>query len=271
MGTERRMRLAIGVCALALLLVVSATGCAQQPTAPAASAPTTTAPTELNISAAASLKSLAQTTAPAFEKANDAKAVFNFGASGALQKQIEAGSPCDVFVSASPKQVDALIAESVISADTTVTFASNDLVVIVPKGNPKGIAGPKDLAKAVKLSTGDPLVAPVGTSAQEWLTNLGMWDQLKPKFVLAQNAPQNVDYVARGEVDAGISFASDAHGRSDVEVAYTVPAGQFKTIRYVAGVVKATKHDALAKKYTAFLTSPEFQRALVAAGFKAAP
>ena len=269
MRTERRMRLAIGACALALLGVVSATGCVQHPVAPAA--PAVTAPTELSVSAAASLKSLVQTTAPDFEKANNAKAIFNFGASGTLQKQIEAGSPCDVFVSASPKQVDALIAEGVISADTTVTFASNDLVIIVGKGNPKGIAGPQDLTKAVKLSTGDPLVAPVGTSAQEWLTKLGAWDQLKPRFVLAQNAAQNVDYVARGEVDAGISFASDAHGRSDVEVAYTVPAGQYKAIKYVAGVIRATKQEPLAKKYTAFLMSPEFQRSLVAAGFKAAP
>jgi molybdate transport system substrate-binding protein len=264
----RRLRTAIGACLLALALVMSATGCASQVSSPEMKA---AAPVEMNVSAAASLKSLVQTTAPVFEKANGVKPVLNFGASGALQKQIEAGTPCDIFVSASPKQVDALIAEGLVSADSTVTFASNDIVIIVPKGNPKGIHGPQDLAKAVKLSTGNPTVAPVGATAQEWLTGLGMWDQLEPKFVLAQTAPQNVDYVARGEVDAGISFGSDAHGRADVEVAYTVPAGQFKPVKYVAGVVKATKHGDLATKYTAFLMSPEFQRALVDAGFKAAP
>lgn len=264
----RRRCTAIGACLLAVVMVMPAAGCASQPSAPGT---TTAVPAELNVSAAASLKKLDQKTAPVFEKANSAKVVYNFGASGTMQKQVEAGSPCDVFVSASPKQVDALIAEGLVSADSTVTFASNGIVVIVSKGNPKGIHGPQDLAKAVKLSTGDPAVAPVGATAQEWLTGLGLWDQLKPKFVLAQNAAQNVDYVARGEVDAGVSFASDAHGRTDVEVAYTVPAGQFKPVKYVAGVVKATKQGTLATKYTAFLMSPEFQQALVGAGFSVAP
>jgi len=271
MGTGRRIRAAIGALGLAVVLVAALAGCSQQAAAPTSSGAAPAKPAELNISAAASLKSLLQTTAPAFEKPNDAKAVFNFGASGTLLKQIEAGSPCDVFVSASPKQVATATAEGLVSADTTVTFASNDLVIIVPKGNPKGIHGPADLAKANKLSTGDPAVAPVGTSAQEWLTNLGTWTSLKPKFVLAQNAAQNTDYVARNEVDAGISFASDAHGRSDVEVVYTVPVGQYKPIRYVACVIKASRQAELAKKYTAFLMSPEFQKALVSAGFKPAP
>lgn len=271
MRAWKRILATVGVCVLVAAPMGLLAGCSEQGTAPTSSAAVPTQPVELNISAAASLKSLLQTTAPSFGQASGAKAVFNFGASGTLAKQIEAGAPCDIFLSASPKQVDALIAAGLVSTDTTVTFASNDLVIIVPKGNPKGIHGPADLAKAARLSTGDPAVAPVGASTQEWLTNLGAWATLKPKFVLAQNAAQNVDYVARGEVDAGISFASDAHGRSDIEVAYTVPPGEFKAIRYVAAVVKSTKQSGVAAKYAAFLMSPEFQQALIGAGFRAAP
>jgi molybdate transport system substrate-binding protein len=157
-------------------------GCASQRTAEpgtpaAASAPA--APAELSISGATTLKAAFTELAPAFEKANNAKLVYNFGASGVLQKQIEGGAPCDVFASASPKQVDALIAAGLISADSTATFASNDLVIIVPAKNPAGITTPADLSKATKLVTGNPDTAPHGTKAKEFLEAQGTWAALQ--------------------------------------------------------------------------------------------
>ena len=76
------------------------TGCAAS--TPAAAPPTD--PVELNISAATTLKKAFTELAPAFEEANSVKLVFNFGASGVLQKQVEGGAPCDVFASASPSR-----------------------------------------------------------------------------------------------------------------------------------------------------------------------
>ena len=230
-----------------------------------------TTPVELNVSAAASLKSVMTSIAPGFEKANNAKLSFNYGASGVLMKQIETGAPTDAFLSAGAAQVATLTAGGLISADATKTFAGNDLVILVPAGNPKGIHGPADLAKATKLTTGDPVTAPHGTKAKEWLTNIGQWDTLLPKFVFTANAAQTDDYVARGEVDAGIGFASDAKGRSDIEIAYTVPAAEIKPIRYVAAPIKASSHLDLATKFVDYLLTPEVQTALVDAGFKPAP
>jgi molybdate transport system substrate-binding protein len=264
-------------CVLAVLLafaLAAAAGCstgqgASPSGTPAASAPA--APVQLDVSAASSLKAVLTSVAPAFEKAHNAKLVFNWGASGALLRQIEGGAPADVFASASRSQIASAVADGLVSADASATFASNDLVILVPKGNPKGIHGPADLSKAGKLTTGDPMVAPHGAKAQEWLTNLKLWNGLKPKFVFAQNAAQTDDYVARGEVDAGIGFASDAHGRTDIEIAYTVPAGEIKPIAYVVAPLKDSKHADLATAFVDYLLSGDVQNALVADGFKPAP
>jgi molybdate transport system substrate-binding protein len=245
-------------------------GCTSATSGPS-SGSASTAPVELNISAASSLKSVLTSIAPAFEKANNVKLSFNYGASGVLMKQIEAGAPADAFLSAGAAQVATLTAEGIISADATKTFAGNDLVILVPKGNPKGIHGPADLSKATRLTTGDPAVAPHGAKAEEWLKNIGLWNALQPRFVFTANAAQTDDYVARGEVDAGIGFASDATGRSDIEVAYTVPAGEIKPIKYVAAPIKASSHVDLATKFVDYLLTPDVQAALVAAGFKPAP
>jgi molybdate transport system substrate-binding protein len=141
----------------------------------------------------------------------------------------------------------------------------------VPKGTPGGIHGPADLARAAKLTTGDPLIAPHGAKAQEWLSGIGLWSSLKPKFVFAQNAAQTDDYIARGEVDAGLGFASDAHGRADIEIAYVVPKAQTKPIAYVVAPIKASKNAELAEAYVSYLLSSPVQSALVSTGFKPAP
>lgn len=258
---------------VALALTLGTGGCASAPQAPASipGGTASSAPVELNVSAASSLKSVLTSAAPAFEKANNVKLTFNYGASGLLVKQIEGGAPVDVFISASPAAVATLSAEGLATGEESVTVAGNTLVILVPKGNPAGIHGATDLAKATKLTTGDPAVAPHGQKAQEWLTGLGLWETLKPKFVFAANAAQTDDYIARGEVDAGIGFASDAHNRSDIEIAATVPDGQIKPIKYVGAPITASKQGALAKAYLAYLLSPEMQQAFVDSGFNPAP
>lgn len=265
-------RVAGGLVSLALATGV--TGCANgasTPTSDPGAAARVPAPVELTVSAAATLKRVLISTAPAFEKANGVKLTYNFGASGQLLKQIEGGAPVDVFLSASPAAVTTLAAEGLASAEESVTFAGNTLAILVPKGNPAGINAPDDLNKLGKLTTGDPAVAPHGQKAQEWLTGLGLWDALAPKFVFAANASQADDYIARGEVDACIGFASDAKSRDDIEIAYAVPDGVIKPIKYVGVPVISSKQRTLANAYLAYLLSPEMQQAFVGADFKPAP
>jgi len=258
------------VLAAALAIALLLAGCSA-PTEDSAVVEPTAAPAELNVSAATSLKDVLEATAPAFESANHVKLVLNFGASGVLQKQIEAGAPADVFISASPKQVDALVEDGLISAETTSTFAGNDVVVFVPKGNPAGISAPEDFAKTKRIVTGNPDTAPHGTKAREWLDALGTWDTLQPKFVFAENAAQTLDYVARGEVDAGIGFASEAKGSDAVEIVYAVPKDVIKAVKYVAAPLADSSHAEQATAYTRYLGSPSAQAAFVKAGFLPAP
>lgn len=257
------LRLALAVVAASLLA-----GCA----APVADSPAaTSAPPELRVSAASSLKGVLERTAPAFERDHGVRLVFNFGASGVLEKQIEAGVPADVFASASPTQIAALEERGLVSPSASVTFARNDLVVFVPLDNRAGISGPDDLEKAARLVTGNPDTAPHGTKAREWLKARGVWDTLKPRFVFAENAAQTLDYVARGEVEAGLGFASEATGSERVRVVYTVPADEIAPAEYVAAPLASAERPTLAAAYVAYLRSSATQAALTRAGFLPAP
>jgi len=250
-----------------LVLAASVSGCASRGSA--TTQPSEKPPTELTVSAAATLRDAFEQFAPEFEKANNAKIVYNFGASGVLQKQIEGGAAVDVFASASPTQIDALVAGGLISEEATASFISNELVIVVPSGNPAGIAGPGDLARAKRLATGDPESAPHGTKAKEWLEGQGLWTELERKFVFGENAAQTTDFVARGEVDAALLFASEAAGRDDMEVVYTVPSDQIKPIRYVIAPLASSANPELAQAFVDFVMSARGQQTLLDSGFVA--
>lgn len=250
----------------ALVLAALLAGCSQ-PAATDTAATETAEPVTLNVSAAASLKDALEDLEPDYEAANNVDLVFNFAASGVLQKQIETGSDTDVFMSAAPKQMNALIDEGFVSADTTQTFISNDIVIAVPTGNPAGITGPDDLGKADKLATGNPESAPHGTWSKNWLVSQGMWDDLEDKFVFGENAGQTTDYVARGEVDAALIFASEISGRDDVEIVYTVPSDQIDPVRYVIAPLEASTKQAEAQTFIDYIMSDAGQQVLVDHGF----
>jgi molybdate transport system substrate-binding protein len=265
----RRIAFAEAVLAAAVL-AVAVTGCASSPSQGTATTPATpaaAAPTEVRVSAALILKKSFEQMAPAFEKANNAKLTYNFGTVGVLQKQIEGGAPTDLFASAAAKQVDMLTKAGLASAEETVAFAQNQLVIIVPAGNPAGISGPSDLAKSKRIITGDPVTTQHGAKVQEWLTKLGLMSSLKPKLVYADT----LDYVAQGEADAGIVFASSAKINPKVQIVYTAPGSELKPATHVAVPIKASKQQELAKKFIDYLVSPEGQKILVENGFMPAP
>lgn len=259
------MRRRLAILAVLLTAALALAGCS-----PAGGSETSGAVTkELRVSAATTLKRAFEEMEPAFEAANPGvDVVFNFGASGVLQKQVEAGAPCDVFASASPKQVDALMSGGYVSAEETATFCGNRVAIVVPAGNPEGIKGPQDLARLDRLTTGNPETAPHGTKAKEWLSNLGLWDSLTPAFVFAENAAQTLDYISRGEVDAGLVFASEAMNQSAVEIAYTAPESELSSpIRYVLAPTLSAGDSATANAFVAYVLSSEGQATLSKWGF----
>ncbi len=225
---------------------------------------------ELIVSAAASLTNAFGVIGKKFESANPGtKVVFNFGASGALLQQIDKGAPVDVFASADQKTMDQAAAKGLIISGTRKDFVSNELVLIVPHGTKMPVKTLPDLnASGIgKIALGNPETVPAGRYAQEVLTYEGLWDELKPKFIFGESVRQVLDYVSRGEVDAGFVFATDAAVAKD-HVSVALEATKHKPITYPISIVGSTKNKDLAKRFVDFVLSKEGQEILSTYGFK---
>ena len=183
---------------------------------------------ELTVSAAASLTNAFPEIGQIFEKQHPgSKVIFNFAASGPLLQQIAQGAPVDVFASADQKTMDQAQEKGLIVPASRKNFVSNTLVLIVPQDSKLNLTGPKDLTQpAVKrVGLGNPASVPVGRYAQEALTQAGLWEALQPKLIMGESVRQVLDYVSRGEVDAGFVFATDA----------AIAKGKVKTVAEVQG------------------------------------
>jgi len=207
---------------------------------------------EILVAAAISLKDAFEEIGSTFEARTGVRVKLNLGASGLLQKQIETGAPVDIFASAGEKQMDELQARGLILAETRRNFARNELVLIVPARSPLPIRSFADLVRpeVSRVAIGNPKTVPAGQYAREALTNTNAWSGLQSRLVLAENVRQVLDYVARGEVDAGLVYVSDvaaAHGGTSI-AAYA-PAGAHSPILYPIAVVKDTGSRSDAQRF----------------------
>ncbi|MEF3696180.1 molybdate ABC transporter substrate-binding protein [Desulfolutivibrio sp.] len=224
---------------------------------------------DLTISAAASLTDAFTECKPLFEKANPGVTVtLNFAASGPLLKQIEQGAPVDVFASADQKTMDDAAAKNLIDAASRKNFAQNALVLAIPAGTStvKNLASLSD-AKVTKIGVGNPETVPVGRYTKAALEKLGVWNALSPKCILAESVRQVLDYLSRGEVDAGFVYATDAiKGGDKVKVVEEIPLE--KPVSYPVAVLAASKNKPEAAAFIAFVTSPDGAAVLAKYGFK---
>ena len=230
---------------------------------------------EVVLSVAVSLKDAVEEIGRGFTSTRPGVTLrYNFGASGDLQKQIEAGAPVDAFLSAAQRQMDDLEKQGLIVAATRRAFARNVLVAIKPSDSKIDIARPADLlAPSVsRIAIGNPKTVPAGQYAQESLRALGLWDQLQPKLVFAENVRQALDYVARGEVDAGFVYTTDAATRAQgVKEAFRPPEDSYRPVIYPGAVVTAAKQSALALAFLDALSSPAGRAILSRFGFQPPP
>src|SRR5476649_954327 len=219
---------------------------------------------EIVVSAAASLTNAFKAIGDAYEKQHPGtKVLMNFGASDVLMQQIVKGAPADVFASADQKAMDKAVDEKVIATDSRRDFAANSLVLIVPKDSTFAPASIKDLtaASVKRVAYGDPASVPVGRYTEGALKEAGVWDAVSAKGVLAANVRQSLDYVARGEVEAGFVFATDAAVMPDkVKVAIRIPSDTPAT--YPIAVTASTTQSELANQFIAYVLSPAGQNVL---------
>jgi molybdate transport system substrate-binding protein len=238
-------------------------------------APALAQPQELTLSVAISTKDAVEEIGRGFLAARPGASIrYNVGASGDLQKQIEAGAPVDVFVSAGQRQMDELQERGLIVSASRRVFARNTLVVIKPTDSRLDLTKPADLAdpRLTRIVIGNPRTVPAGQYAEESLRALGLWDRLRAKLVFAENVRQALDYVVRGEVDAGFVYATDAAVRgSQVREAFRPGEDTYRPIVYPVAVVAGSRQAALAQAFVDRLTSPEGQAVLRRLGFHPPP
>jgi len=227
---------------------------------------------ELLVSAAMSLKNVFEEIAPVYEQQEPGVTIrCNFGSSGALEKQIEAGAPADIYASASRRFMDMLEKNGDVLSGSRRNFAENSMVLIVPRQNPAGIDGFQDLVlKGCKnIAIGNPGSVPAGRYAKEVLQHLSLYRSLNEKLVLGEHVRQVLDYVARGEVDAGIVYLTDAKIRSAaVTVVAAAPPQSHSRICYPAAVVSSSRFPKQAAAFLRFICEdPTAQKLFVKYGF----
>ncbi len=211
----------------------------------------------LLVSAAASLKDALEEIKPTYQKNNpNINISYNFGASGALQQQIEQGAPADIFISAAKRQVDALEQKGLLLPGTRAIVAKNRLVLVVPKGK-TGITSFLKLRnpEIKRIAIGEPRSVPAGQYAEQVLQKLKLLPEIKPKLVYANNVRQVLAVVESGNADAGLVYATDAKISDKVKVVVAADEKYHSAITYPAAVVKKTKNPDAAKNFVTFLTT----------------
>ncbi|MFD1017714.1 molybdate ABC transporter substrate-binding protein [Thalassobacillus hwangdonensis] len=245
----------MGMLSMVLLLI---SGCAAGPSEQEK---------ELKISAASSMRDAMKEIGELFEKETDFELVFNFGSSGTLAQQIHQGAPVDVYISANRRWMEDVEQDSLMKAPSIQTFATTRLVLASSKAQ-QVEAEFSRLDILDKVSIGDPESVPAGAYAKEALIESGQWHKLEKKLVYAKNVRQVAAYIASGNVDAGIIYASDAVVLDDLNVIETIPETLHSPVEYVSGITASSKKDAAAKAFLEFLKKEKPKKILADYGFE---
>lgn len=230
----------------------------------------TTTKYSLTISAAASTAdAMADISKLYHKKYPNVTLTFNYGSSGSLQKQIEQGSPVDVFISAATKQMNALKDEELLYNNTIKTIAYNKVVLIVPKDSKLDLEKFSDLSSSSVdiVALGEPSSVPAGQYGQEVLTHYGVLDTVKKKAVYAKDVTEVLTWVERENADAGIVYRTDAINSNKVKILATAPSYSHSTVEYPAAVIKGSKHPKVANTFVKFLSTAEAHEILDQYGF----
>lgn len=247
-------------------------------TAPTSSAGTTSTDksVELNVFAAASLTETFEKIAELYKTVDPNVTLnFTFDSSGTLKTQIQEGADCDIFISAAQKQMDQLDAQGDASVNTEgldfvdhstrFNFVQNQVVLVVPNGNPAGINSFSDLStdKLNLIALGNDDV-PVGAYSTEILKHLGILDSLQAnnKITYGSNVKEVTTQVAEDSADCGIIYATDAFSAGLTVVDKATP-DMCSQVVYPAAALKNTPHPQEAKAFLDFLKTNEQAHAIL--------
>jgi len=214
----------------------------------------------LTVFAAASLKNALDDTNVVFTKVTGVKVVASYAASSALAKQIEAGAPADVFISADLQWMDYVAERKLIRPDSRVNLLGNRLVLIAPKDSKLDhvdLAQGFDIAKLAgdgRIAVADVKAVPAGLYAKAALEKLGAWAKAEPKLAQAENVRATLAFVARGETPIGIVYETDAKIEPKVKIVGVFPENSYPPVTYPVAATAVTANAAVAR-YLDFLRS----------------
>ncbi|MCB9759834.1 MAG: molybdate ABC transporter substrate-binding protein [Alphaproteobacteria bacterium] len=216
--------------------------------------------------AAASLTDALPAVADAWRAQGGAPVVFNFDASSRLAMQIEQGAAADLYLSADERWMARLVEGGRVQGEP-VALLGNRLVVVVPDGATAPLS-PQALGAAGRVAVADAEV-PAGRYARASLEALGLLPALAPRLVSGDNVRTALAWVARGEVDAGLVYATDAAVEPAVKVAFAMPEDSHPPIRYPAALLREAPHPERGAALLAFCQSPQAAAVFTDAGFTA--
>jgi molybdate transport system substrate-binding protein len=222
-------------------------------------APGSVAAAEVLVFAAASLKNVLDELAVSFTGRSDAEVVVSYAGSSALARQIEAGAPADVFLSANPEWMAELERQGLIRAGSRIDLLGNDLVLIAPRGSAAAVEPTQPDAFIQALGDGPLAMAntdavPAGQYGKAALQTLGLWPEVEAKVAQTDNVRAALALVARGEAPLGVVYATDAAVEPAVEVVAAFDPATHPKIVYVAAIVVGSKSEQV-ERFLEFLES----------------
>lgn len=225
---------------------------------------------EVKVFAAASLKNALDGIARDWKAETGNDVVLTYAASSALAKQVEAGAPADLFISADLKWMDYLAKADLIKKDSRENLLGNALVLVGPKDAAKTYELVKgvDLAGALaggRLAVGAVDSVPAGIYAKQALINLGVWDGVKGKLAESENVRAALLLVSRGEAPLGVVYMTDSKADAGVKVVGTFPESSHEPIIYPVAELKNA--PALAAEFQKYLRSKKAESAFTGQGF----
>lgn len=232
----------------------------------------TAALADVTVFAAASLKTALDEVAADYTTATGVPVTVAYGGSPAMARQIAAGAPADIFLSAAPEWMDALAAEGLIQPDSRRDLVGNRLVLVAHGPAAQIALEGADLAALLdggRLSMAMVDSVPAGQYGKEALQTLGLWDQVRDSLAQSENVRAALHLVALGEAPLGIVYASDALAEPAVTVIATFPPDSHRPITYPAALTRDA--DPAAAAFLDHLSSPGATAVFAANGFLPLP
>jgi molybdate transport system substrate-binding protein len=210
--------------------------------------------------AAASLTDAMEAVGAEYFATTGERVRFSFASSSTLARQVEAGAPAAIFVSANGEWMDYLALRGLIEAETRAAPIGNSLVLVAPADSPLtevNVDSSLDLAALLgpdgRLAVGDPAHVPAGQYAEAALKALGLWDAAEPRLAPALDVRAALALVERGETPMGVVYATDAGASAGVKVVGVFPAASHPPVTYPFAILAGARTPA-AERFLAYAT-----------------